>query len=101
MKYAVIALNGSQYQVHEGDIITTNPIDQKSTDQVLLINNEGQVKIGTPTIKDASVEFEIVKTYQDQKIRVYKYKAKSRYHKTQGHRSQLVDIKILKINGSH
>lgn len=98
MKYAVIAINGSQSQIKEGDVITVSQTDQKSTDQILLINDEGKITIGTPTIPGATVEFEILKNYPGKKIRVYKYKAKSRYHKTQGFRPQLVDIKILKIN---
>ncbi|MFA6518547.1 MAG: 50S ribosomal protein L21 [Candidatus Shapirobacteria bacterium] len=102
MKYAVISLSGSQYKVTEGQTATLDKIEGKegdkvTTDQVLLISQDGKVELGKPTIKDASVDFEIVKHYQDKKIKVFKYKSKSRYHKTQGFRAQLTDIKILDI----
>jgi len=103
MKYAVIAISGTQYQVSEDQIITVDHLDLKegdtsSTDQVLLIVDGEKVDLGAPLVKKASVDYQVVKHYQDKKLRVFKYKAKSRYRKTQGHRSQLTDIKITKIN---
>jgi large subunit ribosomal protein L21 len=103
MKYAVIAISGTQYQVAENDIITVDNLnlndgDKKICDQVLLAVDEKKVIVGNPTVKDASVAYEIVKNYQGDKLKVYKYKAKSRYHKTIGFRPQLTDIKITKIN---
>lgn len=103
MKYAVIAVSGTQYQVSENDTITVDNSNSKegdtgTTDQVLLIVDDEQTHIGEPLVANASVDFQVLKNYQGNKIRVYKYKAKSRYHKTQGFRSQLTDLKILKIN---
>jgi len=103
MKYAVIAISGSQFKVQEDDVLDVDhleskPGDKKSIDSVLLIVDDKKTTIGDPTIKKASVDYEIVKNYQGPKIRVYKYKAKSRYRKTQGFRAQLTTIKILKIN---
>jgi large subunit ribosomal protein L21 len=102
MKYAVISLSGSQYKVTEGLITTINKVEGKEgdkiiTDQVLLISENEKVKLGQPLVKDASVSYQIIKHYQDKKIKVFKYKPKSRYHKTQGFRAQLTDIKILEI----
>ncbi len=100
MKYAVIALSGTQYQVQEDQIVTVDKLDPttKSCSEVLLIVDGDKVKIGQPLIKNASVDFEIVKDYQGKKLRVFIYKAKSRYRKTKGFRPQLTDIKITKIN---
>jgi large subunit ribosomal protein L21 len=103
MKYAVIAIAGSQYQVKEDQIISVNTlsaeVDSKNKiTEVLLINDDGKVTVGTPHVKDASVEYTVVKNYQDKKIRVSKFKAKSRYRKTMGFRAQLTDIKITKIS---
>lgn len=103
MKYAVIAISGSQYKIEENQTITVDKIDLKegetsSTDQVLLNVNDDKVEVGTPTVKNSSVEYKILKHYQGEKIRVFKYKSKSRYRKTQGFRPQLTDIQILKIN---
>ena len=100
MKYAVIAISGSQYKVEENQVITVDKIDPsiKSTDQVLLTVNEDKVKIGTPTVKGASVDLEILRDFQGEKLRVSVFKAKSRYRKTRGFRSQLSDLKVTKIN---
>ncbi len=100
MKYAVVALSGTQYQVQEDQVITVDKLDPKakSCSEVLLITDGEKVKIGQPLVKDASVDFKIVKDYQGKKLRVSTYKAKSRYRKTKGFRPQLTDIKITKIN---
>lgn len=103
MKYAVIAISGTQHQIEENQKIVVDLLDLKedeksSTDQVLLTVNEDKVKVGTPTVKDASVEFKVLKNYQGEKLKVFKYKSKSRYRKTTGFRPQLTEIQITKIN---
>lgn len=100
MKYAVIAISGSQYKVEENQVITVDKLDPsiKSTSDVLLIVDEDKAKVGNPTVKGASVDFESVRDYQGEKLRVSTFKAKSRYRKTKGFRAQLTDIKITKIN---
>lgn len=100
MKYAVIAISGSQYKIEENQVITVDKFDPliKSTSEVLLTVDEDKVKVGNPAIKGASVDFEKVRDYQGEKLRVSTFKAKSRYRKTHGFRAQLADIKILKIN---
>jgi len=103
MKYAVIAISGSQYRVEEGKTYTLDLQDVKegdtqTTDQVLLVVDDKETKIGTPTVKNAIVEYQVVKNYQGEKLRVFKYKSKSRYRKTRGFRAQLSDVKITKIS---
>ncbi|MBP6989405.1 50S ribosomal protein L21 [Candidatus Shapirobacteria bacterium] len=99
MKYAVIAISGTQYKVEENQTITVDKFDPtiKSTDQVLLVVDDDKVKVGNPTVKGASVNFEVVKDFQGEKLRVSTFKAKSRYRKTRGFRAQLTDLKITKI----
>ena len=102
MEYAVIAISGTQYKIEEGKTYTVDLVDAKvgdklSTDQVLLLVDEKDTKIGTPTVKDAKVDYEIVNNYQGKKLDVFKYKSKSRYRKSWGFRPQLTDIKITKI----
>ncbi|HWS48783.1 MAG TPA: 50S ribosomal protein L21 [Candidatus Methanoperedens sp.] len=100
MKYAVIAISGTQYKVEENQTITVDKFDPsiKSTDQVLLTVNDDKISVGNPLVKGASVDFELVRDYQGEKLRVSTFKAKSRYRKTHGFRAQLSDIKITKIN---
>ena len=103
MKYAVIAISGTQHQVEENQKIVVDNLNLKeeeksSTDQVLLTVNEDKVAVGTPTVKDSSVEFKVLKNFQGEKLKVFKYKSKSRYRKTTGFRAQLTEIEITKIN---
>lgn len=100
MKYAVIAISGTQYKVEENQSITVDKFDPniKSTDQVLLTVNDDKVTVGNPLVKGASVDFELIRDFQGEKLRVSTFKAKSRYRKTRGFRAQLSDIKITKIN---
>lgn len=103
MKYAVIAISGSQFKIEENQILTVNNLDIKegetsSTDQVLLLADNDKITVGTPTVKDSTVEFKVLKHYRGDKVRVFKYKSKSRYRKTQGFRPELTDIQIVKIN---
>jgi len=102
MKYAVIAISGTQFKVEEDKTITVDNLDAKegdklSTDQVLLAVDGEKVTVGTPTVKNASIEYEVLKNYQGKKLKVFTYKSKSRYRKTKGFRHQLTDIKITKI----
>ena len=102
MKYAVIAISGTQFKVEEGKTITVSNLNSKEGDKlksndILLTVNEDKVIVGNPIIKEASVEYEVLKNYKGEKLKVFTYKSKSRYHKTKGFRQQLTDIKITKI----
>jgi len=102
MKYAVIAISGTQFRVEENQKLSVDNLNLKegeksSTDQVLLTTDGDKIKVGTPNVKGAEVEFEVLKNYQGKKLTVFKYKSKSRYRKTTGFRPQLTDIKITKI----
>jgi len=102
MKYAIIAISGSQFKVEENKNLTVDNLNLKegetsSTNQVLLLVDDKSISIGSPFIKDAKVEFKVIKNYKGKKLKIFKYKAKSRYRLTQGFRSQLSDIEITKI----
>ncbi|OIP87401.1 50S ribosomal protein L21 [Candidatus Shapirobacteria bacterium CG2_30_35_20] len=103
MKYAIIATSGTQYKIEENQIITVDKLEgeKDSTGKItsiLLVVDDDKIEIGNPTVKNATVEYQIINQYQGDKVRVSKFKAKSRYRKTMGFRAQLTDIKIIKIN---
>lgn len=102
MKYAVIRTGGKQYKVSEGDVLEIEKIEGKEKDkivldQVLLVRQEKKLLIGKPFLAKAKVKAEILAQFKDKKIRVAKFKAKSRYRRVRGHRQQKTKIKILKI----
>ena len=100
--YAIIATGGKQYTVSEGDVIKVEKLgvnagDTVTFDQVLFVN-DGDAKVGNPTVAGASVTASVVKEARDKKVIVYKYKRKTGYHKKNGHRQLFTKVKIEKIN---
>jgi len=99
--YAVIKVGGKQYRVSEGDEIFVEKLDASANDvvtfdQVLMLD----AKIGSPYLENVTVEGVVVKNGKNKKIRIFKYKNKSRSNrKTQGHRQPYTKIKITKVNG--
>ena len=99
--YAVIKTGGKQYRVSEGDEIfveklNANADDVVTFDQVLMLDS----KVGSPYLSNVTVEGKVLKNGKAKKIRIFKYKNKSRSNrKTQGHRQPYTKIKITKING--
>ncbi len=88
---AVIELSGKQYLVREGDKITAEKLNAKDGDNikldtVLLISSDEQVKVGTPYVEGASVELTLDKTAKGDKVEIRKFRAKSRYRRSTGHR---------------
>lgn len=103
MKYAVIAVSGTQYLVKEDQVITVDNLNLEKDatnkiENVLLTVDGDKVSVGTPTVAKASVEYSVVNNYQGEKVDVFKFKSKSRYRRSMGFRPQLTDIKITKIN---
>ena len=100
--YAIIATGGKQYTVSEGDVIKVEKLganagDTVTFDQVLFVNN-GEAKVGDPTVAGATVTASVVEECKDKKVIVYKYKRKTGYHKKNGHRQLFTKVKIEKIN---
>lgn len=100
--YAIIATGGKQYRVSEGDVIRVEKLGLEVGESVsfteVLAVNDGELKIGAPTLAGASVSAKVISNAKAKKVIVYKYKRKSGYHKKNGHRQQLSVIKIEKIN---
>ena len=101
--YAVIATGGKQYKVSEGDVIRVEKLgvdagQSVTFDQVLVVSNDAELKIGTPVVDGASVTATVVKEGKAKKVIVYKYKPKTGYHKKNGHRQLFTEVKIEKIN---
>ena len=99
--YAIIATGGKQYRVSEGDVIYIEKIDAQVDStvsfDVLLMGNDGDVKIGTPVVEGVKVEGKVVGQIRGEKIVVYKYKSKKNYRRKQGHRQPYTKLEITKI----
>lgn len=104
MEFAVIQTGGKQYKVSEEGIVSIEKIkgeykkgDKLSFDKVLLVDDDKDTTIGTPYIKGAKVDAEIVEIGRSRKVMVVKYKQKSRYLKRNGHRQPFFKVKITSI----
>ena len=99
--YAIIATGGKQYRVSECDVIYIEKIDAQVDStvsfDVLLMGNDGDVKIGTPVVEGVKVEGKVVGQIRGEKIVVYKYKSKKNYRRKQGHRQPYTKVEITKI----
>jgi large subunit ribosomal protein L21 len=101
MKYAVIKTGGKQYKVTEGQSLLVEKLNIEKNkpiefDQVLLLVEDEKAKIGQPLV-DAKVRAKVLDQVKAEKIDVFKYKAKTGYHKKIGHRQNLTKIQIEKI----
>lgn len=97
-KYAVIKIQGHQYLVSEKDEILVDCIKEKPICDVLLFGDGEKVKIGKPILKDVIVKIKKVEDVKGDKIKVFKYKSKSRYRKQRGFRPEYSKIIIEKIS---
>ena len=100
--YAVIETGGKQYNVSEGDLLRIEKLDKAVGDvvddfKVLMIVNELGVEVGNPYIVGAKVVAEVVEQGKARKLRIFKYKPKKDYRKTQGHRQPYTKVEIVKI----
>jgi large subunit ribosomal protein L21 len=102
--YAVVKIKNQQYRVstdltiqvplHDGNEVG----DILNFDEVLMIGDGDDVKVGTPTIEGASVAAEVLSHGRSRKIVVFKKKRRKNYRRKNGHRQQYTEIKITGIN---
>jgi large subunit ribosomal protein L21 len=99
--YAIIKTGGKQYCVEEGKKITVEKLDAKvgdevSFDEVLFVSGD-EAKVGQPTVAGAKVTAKVLEQGKGDKIRIFKYKAKSNYRRRQGHRQPYTMVEVVKI----
>lgn len=99
-KIAVVKTGGKQYKVKEGDTVKVEKLavenGQKVKLETLLVAEGAKLELGRPSLGE-KVEAEVITTAKGPKVTVVKYKNKTRYKKTVGHRQQFTALKILKI----
>lgn len=96
---AIIVTGGKQYMVTEGDVIYVEKLDNEANTDVVfneVLYVDG--KVGTPTVKGTSVVGSVLKHGKQKKIRVFKYKNKTKSSRvTKGHRQPYTKVEIKKI----
>jgi len=100
--YAVIEANGKQFKVREGEVIRMDrvagkPDDQIVFDRIVLAHDGNELLVGSPLVSEAKVTARVVRQSKDAKIMVFHYKPKKRIRKRHGHRQQITELRIEKI----
>jgi len=100
--YAVIETGSKQYRVSAGDTLQVErlPVEAGKSftfERVLLVNNEGKVTAGAPTVAQATVEADVVEHIRGEKTVAFKMKRRKGYHKKTGHRQELSVVRIKEI----
>jgi len=102
MKYAIIEISGRQFWVEAGKYYNFNKVHAETgtlinINKILLTNNEGDLSVGTPYVKNIKIEAEIIEHLRGRKLIVYKMQPKKKTRKKQGHRQELTKVLIKHI----
>lgn len=102
--HAVIRTGGKQYRVAEGDVLRVEKLatEEGTTvelDEVLLISDGEQVKVGTPLVDGGTVTAAVQSHGRADKIEVIKFKRRKKYRRKQGHRQGYTELLITAIGG--
>ena len=103
MSYAVIQTGGKQYKVKSGEIIKIEKLPDSKTDtkiefkEILAYGDNKIIEVGTPTIKGAKVEANLIKNGKNRTILIFKKRRRQNSRRKNGHRQQYSMIRISKI----
>jgi len=100
--YAVLETGSKQYRVAAGDTLEIERLAVEAGkpvtfDRVLLVNHDGKVAVGSPTVSGASVVADVVEHKRGEKKLTFKMRRREGYHKSIGHRQELTVVKIKEI----
>ena len=100
--YAIVEIAGQQFKVEKDQQVYVHRLENKEGskvefDNVLLIDNDGKIKVGAPAISGAKVTAKVVSHLKGDKVVVFKKKRRKGYRVKNGHRQALTEILIQKI----
>lgn len=103
--YALIETGGKQYRVSPGDVVDVEridgagePGDELELGRVLLVSGDDGVTVGNPTVEGVVVRASVVGPVRGPKVRVFKMKRRKGYRRTNGHRQDLLRVRIEGIS---
>ncbi|SFU91530.1 50S ribosomal protein L21 [Halomonas korlensis] len=101
--YAIIKSGGKQYRVQEGQTLKLEKLEiptgeSVEFDQVLLVGNDDDIKIGAPLVDGAKVAAEVVSHGRGDKVTIIKFRRRKHSMKRQGHRQWFTEVKITGIS---
>ena len=101
--YAIVEIAGQQFKVEKDRKVYVHRLAaeegaQIEFDSVLLVDNDGQVKIGTPQVEGAKVTAKVLSHLKGDKVIIFKKKRRKTFERKNGHRQYLTQIQIESIN---
>ncbi|MEY3471075.1 MAG: hypothetical protein RLZZ223_425 [Candidatus Parcubacteria bacterium] len=101
--FAIIRTGGKQYPVEKGTVLKIEKLSQEPGseiifDNVLLVDNNSEILLGTPVLKQAQVKAKVLTQGRGKKQIVFKYKNKTRYSVKNGHRQPFTEVEITDIS---
>ncbi len=101
--YAIVNTGGKQYRMEPGDTVRVEylPFDEGDLvelDDVRMLSDDGEVTIGAPAIEGAKVTAQVMAQGRGKKVIVFKYKAKTRYRRKNGHRQNYTELRVTDIS---
>jgi large subunit ribosomal protein L21 len=102
--YAVIKTGGKQYRVATGEKLKIDQLPdvigaEIVLDQVLLVADGDNLKMGRPLVTGATVQAKVLAQGRHDKVRIFKMRRRKHYQKHQGHRQNFTEIEITGITG--
>ena len=102
MKYAILRSGSRQLRAEEGEVLAVDRMQKETGEEVefsaVLFADGEDIQVGRPVLDDVSVQGTVLEHVRGAKIRVFKYKRRKRYRRTQGHRQEYTRVRIDKIN---
>ena len=102
MTYAIFRALGKQYRAEKGDVLRLPRMDVEpgakvTFDEVLLSSDGKTIRAGTPVVKGAKVEAEVLSEGKERKIYVFKFKRRKGYRRKTGHRQRFTEIRVMNV----
>ena len=102
--YVIVEIAGQQFKVEKDKKLFVHQLeasvgDSVEFEKVLLVDKDGVVAVGTPTVKGAKITAKVLEQVQGEKVIVFKKKRRKTYRKKNGHRQHFTQIQVETIVG--
>jgi large subunit ribosomal protein L21 len=100
--YAIVEIAGQQFKIEKDKKIFVHRLNKNEGDKVefekvLLVDDEGKIKIGTPVLEGAKISAKVIEHVRGEKVKIFKKKRRKGYQKLSGHRQDFTQIEIESI----
>ncbi|MSP34045.1 MAG: 50S ribosomal protein L21 [Rickettsiales bacterium] len=103
--FAIVEVGGKQYNATLNQRIQVDNLNHEVgqkiiLDKILCLKDEKGINLGSPLVKGATVEVEIIRNYKDDKVLIFKKRRRKNSRRKRGHRQQKTEFKVLSIQAN-